>query len=419
MMSSKGITPVTLLCAGLLVSGCAQQSLFEPVSTAVPTVVWDTAPVQSAPSQVVWIPTPPPLATVVASPAPVRPAVAVVSQPAAPEYEEARLFTVQPPASTAVPARSAVTAPPAAPTTRRAARRIDSAPAVVQRPAPKVPEVRVAKAKPAVSPRKDAQELTVVDKKIEKASRTERVETPKPGRGFFGSFVTRKEPAATAAKPVKPESSAKPESPVKVARLAKPSAASGEKKAAEKRVPQTFAEWHVAKAPVPEGKPYILRAAPVPASKPSRAEAPLERDFAVGTATLMAAANIPDLPANIPTRTQPIRLNDRSFATPGKPSALGTDQDTVIDIVAIGAAPYGVGAAADVSKEGADVKWPSAVRLIEAGEVQGLSILDEESLLLTLCTGRSVMTAPPDLSSVTTVVAPEIICGRRSRLAIQ
>ncbi len=368
MMFPKGQVPASLICIGLAISGCARAP----------------APVQTAsPPPIVW--TPAPLAEV--TPVPVRPVV--------PQYEAAQLYTVP------APAPAAVMPIPAAPDVEEG-RRIGAAPAFAYNDSVKYAAEAIEKndEQRADLPREDTLKLAKADVKVEKASKAIRTETALPKRRILGSFVTRDETKAEAKPPIADEPS-----PI----------------VAKKPTPQTFAEWHVAQAPVPEGKPYILRQAPVPPSKPSRVDAPVERDFAVGTATLMAAANIPDLPASIPTRTQPIRLNDRSFATPGKPSVLGTDQDTAIDVVAIDAAPYGIGSIASegVSSEGADVKWSSAVRLIETGEVQGLSILDEESLLLTLCTGRSVMTAPPDLTSVTTVVAPEIICGRRARLAIE
>ena len=108
-------------------------------------------------------------------------------------------------------------------------------------------------------------------------------------------------------------------------------------------------------------------------------------------------------------------LSARFFPTPGKPSTLGTDRDTALDLASIDAVPYGTGAAV----EGDSAEWPEAVRLIEAGEVEALAIQEDADLELTLCSGRSIVTTPPDLSAAATLTAPQIICGQNKAMQLR
>lgn len=171
----------------------------------------------------------------------------------------------------------------------------------------------------------------------------------------------------------------------------------------------------VARAPIPGLKPYILARTALPTAKPRRA--PPERTFEVRQASVL---NAPTGATRAEPRIAPEATGDlstRFFPTPGKPSTLGTDRDAPLDLATIDAVPYGIGAA--VAPEGDDMPWAEAVRLIEAGEVEALSIDGDADLVLTLCGGRSILTTPPDLAAAATLTAPQIICGQNKPLALR
>ncbi len=175
----------------------------------------------------------------------------------------------------------------------------------------------------------------------------------------------------------------------------------------------------VERAPIPGLKPYILARTPSPTAKPRRAKP--QRAFDVQQAAVLpgsTAASVAPPDVTIP-REPGGDLSARFFPTPGKPSTLGTDQDTSLDLASIDATPYGIGSAVGSAVDGDSAEWTDAVRLIENGEVEALAILEDADLELTLCSGRSILTTPPDLSAAATLTAPQIICGQNKPLALR
>ena len=172
----------------------------------------------------------------------------------------------------------------------------------------------------------------------------------------------------------------------------------------------------VEQSPIPGLKPYILARSAFPAAKPVR-EAPT-RSFGIGRAAELSA---PATPATNPAiaREPVANLSASFFPTPGKPSTLGTDRDTALDLVSIDAAPYGIGSGVALDDDATSAEWTDAVRLIENGEVEALAIREDADLVLTLCSGRSILTTPPDLSAAATLTAPQIICGQNKPLALR
>ena len=241
-----------------------------------------------------------------------------------------------------------------------------------------------------------------------------RAETARPA---LGRFATRRNSVE--------EKLARPPSAPEVAAATLPAAPVQTPPAAPPAPPErSFAERVVAQAPLPSAKPFILRNAPAPLRKPAQTPAePPVRAFDIVPAALLGNvtpdAVTPDhleLPAEA---RDP--LSARFFPTPGKPSTLGTDQDQAIDVVALGAARYGIGsdAAKAIDTNADTVEWADGLRLVETGEVEALSIKGESDLELTLCSGRTVLTTPPDLTAAATLNAPQIICGQNKALALR
>ncbi len=251
---------------------------------------------------------------------------------------------------------------------------------------------------------------------VQPNARQDRANPPQQRRPILGRFATRA-PTDTAetrtaeATPAPTRQSAPPPAeapaqPVRIAALTTPPPA-----------PRPTVE----RAPIPGLKPYILARTPSPTAKPRRAKP--QRAFDVQTAAVLpgstAAAVIP--PDVVIPREPDADLGARFFPTPGKPSTLGTDQDSALDLASIDASPYGIGSALSKAVDGdtATAEWNDAVRLIENGEVEALAILEDADLELTLCSGRSILTTPPDLSAAATLTAPQIICGQNKPLALR
>ena len=264
------------------------------------------------------------------------------------------------------------------------------------------------------------------------ASRRDRANPPQPRRPVLGRFATRSPAPAEAriAEPAVAEArSGAPES-LPAARVPAPEAVPVDVAALIDPVPGTFTapvapaprtpvqaapRPNVERAPIPGLKPWILARAPSPTAKPRRARP--QRSFDVGDAAVLGdSALAPVAPADIaiPSDAE-TGLSTRFFPTPGKPSTLGTDRDAPLDLASIDAVPYGVGE----EVQGDIAEWDDAVRLIENGEVEALAIQEDADLELTLCSGRSIVTTPPDLSAAATLTAPQIICGRNQPLQLR
>ena len=259
-------------------------------------------------------------------------------------------------------------------------------------------------------------------------SRQARANPPQQRRPIFGSFATRppSAPAAqetrtaeiapaprrTVPQPPAPRSADIPPRPAparqQVAALAPPAAR-----------PAPAPRPTVERSPIPGLKPYILARTPSPTAKPRRAKP--QRSFDVQQAAVLPGSTIASItPPDVTIPREPgADLGARFFPTPGKPSTLGTDRDTSLDLASIDATPYGIGSAVRKAVDGASTEWADAVRLIENGEVEALAILEDADLELTLCSGRSILTTPPDLSAAATLTAPQIICGQNKPLALR
>jgi len=229
---------------------------------------------------------------------------------------------------------------------------------------------------------------------------TSRANPPVPDRPVLGRFTTRNDAAQTVAR----SQPAAPARPVPAPVAPAP--------------PRPIVE----QAPIPGLKPYILARSAFPSAKPRRA-AP-SRSFDVGQAATLSAPGIAAIaPAEvaIPAQTAGADLSARFFPTPGKPSTRGTDRDTQLDLASIDATPYGVGTELSTTVEGdaTSARWADAVTLIENGEVEALAINEDSDLILTLCSGRSILTTPPDLTAAATLTAPQIICGQNKPLALR
>lgn len=222
-----------------------------------------------------------------------------------------------------------------------------------------------------------------------------------PARSVLGRFATRP-PTAGASQPATPPSTRQ------VAALTPPAAR-------RPAPPRPIVE----RAPIPGLKPYILARSALPSAKPRRA--PPTRAFGIGPAATLGAPGAASVtPPDITIPREPgADLSAQFFPTPGKPSTLGTDRDTSLDLVSIDATPYGVGEQVAVAVEGDSADWADAVGLIENGEVEALAITEDSDLVLTLCSGRSILTTPPDLASAATLTAPQIICGQNKPLELR
>ncbi len=282
---------------------------------------------------------------------------------------------------------------------------------------------------PGFSARERAAETAAERTVRREAARSDRA-NPKIDRrsSILGRFVTRAkdeprpQPATRAVR--QPEPIPTP-APTRAVRQPEPAPADTRAVTAQPTPrPQSFAERSVARAPIPGLKPYILARTPSPSSKPRRAAPqPTTREFEVASAATLPnaiPAAIPPSSVTIPTEPG-VDLSARFFPTPGKPSTLGTDRDQPLDVAAIDAARYGIGGGVQtaVDADEATAEWTDAVRLIEAGEVEALAILEDADLVLTLCSGRDILTTPPDLAAAATLTAPQIICGQNKPLALR
>ena len=262
-------------------------------------------------------------------------------------------------------------------------------------------------------------------------TRQARANPPQQRRPIFGRFATRTpSPAAPektrASDPAPHRTVAQPAAPRPVDVAPTPPAPAPRQLAAlaapaPSAQPAPPPRPIVERAPIPGLKPYILARTPSPTAKPRRAKP--QRAFDVREAAVLpgsTAASVAPPDVTIP-REPGADLSARFFPTPGKPSTLGTDQDTSLDLASIDANPYGIGSAVGDAVDGdtATAEWTDAVRLIENGEVEALAILEDADLELTLCSGRSILTTPPDLSAAATLTAPQIICGQNKPLALR
>jgi len=230
-------------------------------------------------------------------------------------------------------------------------------------------------------------------------------------RSVLGNFVTRS-PSTTDVADASPVARQAPARPVPASRPPL-----SRLPASQPPAPRPIVE----RAPIPGLKPYILARSAIPSAKPRRA--PPSRSFDIGTPSVLSAPGFVSVaPGGMSIPREPGgNLSTRFFPTPGKPSTLGTDRDSQLDLVSIDAVPYGIGAEVSEAVDGgeATAEWTDAVALIENGEVEALAIMEDADLVLTLCSGRSILTTPPDLAAAATLTAPQIICGQNKPLALR
>ena len=272
---------------------------------------------------------------------------------------------------------------------------------------------------PGMTARERAAETAAERQTRREASRVARANPQFERNPFFGRFVTRADTATQpeAASRTIPEQEAPATVPA-------PRNSTVPRPAPARPVAARPAQPSVAQAPIPGLKPYILARSPSPTSKPRRAAPqPPAREFEVAAASVLPTptrATVSPSSAVIPTEPG-ADLSANFFPTPGKPSILGTDKDKPLDVASIDATRYGIGKGVGdvVDSDGATAEWEDAVRLIEAGEVEALAILEDADLVLTLCSGRDILTTPPDLAAAATLTAPQIICGLNKPLALR
>ena len=182
----------------------------------------------------------------------------------------------------------------------------------------------------------------------------------------------------------------------------------------------------------PKQKPTALKVAAIPTPKPvtttprpvSRPKAPAAAAIPVATPAPVPLAPRPSI-ASLPTLGAPRVVAD------GTPSAL-PDPSRAEAAIPIGRVPASLGAANIEARESAlpvadtlerstadetgGIGWNEAAALMRAGEVADAIDVGEYEVLLTLCSGRGVLTIQPEPGALAAVKKPEVICGKAASL---
>jgi len=118
-------------------------------------------------------------------------------------------------------------------------------------------------------------------------------------------------------------------------------------------------------------------------------------------------------------------------ATPtGLPTAVSTER-----AIPIGTLPASLGLANIMAAEsatptgdtleqssadaGGTLGWSKAAALIRAGEVENATDIGEFEVLLSLCSGRGVITIQPTPTALAEIEIPKVVCGKAAALTSQ
>lgn len=97
------------------------------------------------------------------------------------------------------------------------------------------------------------------------------------------------------------------------------------------------------------------------------------------------------------------------------PASLG-----MANIQSLEAAPVAKGGLERSSAdEAGSIPWSEAVSLLRAGEIETYVTISDTELLVTLCSGRGVLTKQPKTGAILEVSPPKIICGKETALVGQ
>jgi len=193
-----------------------------------------------------------------------------------------------------------------------------------------------------------------------------------------------------------------------------------------------------AKAETSPATRRAVRSTPSPAPRPiAFAPRPTRRPIT----EIAAAKNQPRTVAPVlPSRPSIKALGSRSLGTPfasstdSSPTGLPTLYSPEVAIP-LGTVPASLGLAnlqaaeaalpvADsLEQSGADesgtLGWEAASALVRAGEVEAAIDIGEFEVLMTLCSGRGVITIQPTPGALEAIKAPEVICGKTASLTSQ
>lgn len=155
--------------------------------------------------------------------------------------------------------------------------------------------------------------------------------------------------------------------------------------------------------------PSVQVAAPIPAAP---VLPPRPTIAALGSSSLSAPTAIRDAtPTGLPT----LRSAERAIPIGTLPASLG-----LANIEAAEAAvPTGDTLEQSAADEGGTLAWSQAASLIRAGEVADVTDIGEFEVLLSLCSGRGVITIQPTPTALADIPTPKVVCGKAAALTSQ
>ena len=176
----------------------------------------------------------------------------------------------------------------------------------------------------------------------------------------------------------------------------------------------------VAATPTPTLRPVVEARAPVIPNVVPPAPAVLPAAPALPAAPEIAALRAPTLGSGVNTDAAPtglpvLRSVEQAVPLGTVPASLG-----VANIQAGEAAlPTGDQLEQSVADESGALSWTQAEALIRAGEVESATDIGEFEVLLSLCSGRGVLTIQPTPTALADIEMPKVICGKSGSLTSQ
>jgi len=193
-----------------------------------------------------------------------------------------------------------------------------------------------------------------------------------------------------------------------------------------------------ARAPTPTRVTAINRA-PAPKPRPIAATpTPVQRPQA--EVSIVQPQRVPPLPAPV----LPPRPSIAALQVPGlsAPAAIGDTAPTGLPVLrsveqavplgtlpaSLGVANIEVGEAAlpqpdqleqSVADDSGTLSWTQAASLIRAGEVESATDIGQFEVLLSLCSGRGVVTIQPTPTALADLEKPKVVCGKSVTLTSQ
>lgn len=158
--------------------------------------------------------------------------------------------------------------------------------------------------------------------------------------------------------------------------------------------------------------PEAVPAAPVPEVANPVPSAPAPVIAYAATPSLAAPGATLDTTPTLPPMVAYGKTFSTSITRGSVPSSLG-----VANIKSEEAAKVAVdGLEQSSADDSGAIPWSEAVALLQAGEIESYVGVGGQDILVTLCSGRGVLTTMPSEGAILAIAPPGIICGREAAL---